>query len=407
MLNNEILVKAEGVSKKFCRSLKQSLWYGIQDVAAELLGHQGDFEVLRKNEFWALNDISFELKRGECLGLIGPNGAGKSTLLKMLNGLIKPDKGRITLHGRVGALIELGAGFNPILTARENIYVNGSVLGFTKKEIDKKFDDIIAFSELEEFVDTPVQSFSSGMKVRLGFSVASQMNPDILLIDEVLAVGDANFSFKCINQINKLSQDCCVIVVSHSMPMISRMSSLAMSLKKGSIAYLGPDVGAAVHDYYSSVELCNGTIEISDYFEVSSIVLNGIYTKEFSNGVNVSYQQPFDLLMSFEVKKPIPACFINLVFMDMEGKPVAQCLSVNSGFSIAAKGRLLAVSLHLESLLLNPGRYFLHLGIVEAVRGNQLGEIYYQNRFLASLNVSGDFMSWAPVQFIGDWKESK
>ncbi len=406
MPNNEILVKAEGISKKFCRSLKQSLWYGIQDVSAELFGHHGNFEDLRKNEFWALNDISFELRRGECLGLIGPNGAGKSTLLKMLNGLIKPDKGRITLRGRVGALIELGAGFNPILTARENVYVNGSVLGFTKKEIDKKFDDIIDFSELEEFVDTPVQNFSSGMKVRLGFSVASQMDPDVLLIDEVLAVGDANFSFKCINQINKISQNCCVIVVSHSMPMISRMSSLAMSLKKGSVAYLGPDVGLAVQDYYSSVELCDGAVEVSDYLEVVSVLLNGMSAHELVNGVDVSYRQPFDLLMNFEVRKPIPACYINLVFMDMEGKPVAQCLSVNSGFSIEAGNAHLEVRLHLESLLLNPGRYFLHLGIVEAQQGNKLGEIFYQNRFLASLNVSGTFLSWAPVQFIGDWAGS-
>lgn len=406
MANNEILVKADGISKKFCRSLKQSLWYGIQDIAAELLGHKGNFEDLRKNEFWALNDISFELKRGECLGLIGPNGAGKSTLLKMLNGLIKPDKGRITLRGRVGALIELGAGFNPILTARENIYVNGSVLGFTKKEIDKKFDDIIEFSELEEFVDTPVQNFSSGMKVRLGFSIASQMDPDILLIDEVLAVGDANFSFKCINQINKLSRNCCVIVVSHSMPMISRMSSLAMSLKKGSVAYFGADVGLAVQDYYSSVELCDGVVEVSDYLKIASLVLNGSSVRELVNGVDVSYRQPFDLSMNFEVKQPIPACYINLVFMDMEGKPVAQCLSVNSDFSVVARDGHMKVSLHLESLLLNPGRYFLHLGIVEALQGNQLGEIYYQNRFLASMNVNGTFLSWAPVQFIGNWEGS-
>jgi len=134
-MSDDVLVKVEGVSKKFCRSLKRSLWYGVQDVASEMLGREGHHDALRKNEFWAVNDVSFELKRGECLGLIGPNGAGKSTLLKMLNGLVKPDQGRITMRGRVGALIELGAGFNPILTARENVYVNGSVLGFTKKEI--------------------------------------------------------------------------------------------------------------------------------------------------------------------------------------------------------------------------------------------------------------------------------
>src|SRR5690606_29722559 len=141
----ETLIKVENVSKKFCRDLRRSLWYGVQDIAAELLGGNGGKKALRKDEFWAVNDVSFELKRGECLGLIGHNGAGKSTLLKMLNGLIKPDHGAITMKGRVGALIELGAGFNPVLTGRENIYVNGQLLGFTKKEIDQSFNDILEF----------------------------------------------------------------------------------------------------------------------------------------------------------------------------------------------------------------------------------------------------------------------
>ncbi len=195
-MSDEVLVKVEGVSKKFCRSLKRSLWYGVQDVTSELIGRPGGHDELRKNEFWAVQDVSFELKRGECLGLIGPNGAGKSTLLKMLNGLVKPDRGRITMRGRIGALIELGAGFNPILTGRENIYVNGSVLGFTKKEIDRKFDAIADFAEIGEFIDTPVQNYSSGMRVRLGFAVAAQMEPDVFLIDEILAVGDVGFQNK-------------------------------------------------------------------------------------------------------------------------------------------------------------------------------------------------------------------
>jgi lipopolysaccharide transport system ATP-binding protein len=141
-MKDEVLVKVEGVSKKFCRDLKRSLWYGVKDISSELFGSKKNGQ-LRPKEFWAVDDVSFELRRGECLGLIGHNGAGKSTLLKMLNGLIKPDKGTITMHGRIGALIELGAGFNPILTGRENIYNNGAVLGFSKKEIDAKFDAIV------------------------------------------------------------------------------------------------------------------------------------------------------------------------------------------------------------------------------------------------------------------------
>ena len=204
-MSAETLIKVEGVSKKFCRDLKKSLWYGMQDLGSEILGHShGRSSELRPDEFWAVKDVSFELKRGECLGLIGRNGAGKSTLLKMLNGLIKPDKGRITMIGRVCALIELNTGFNPILTGRENVFVYGSILGLSKKEINEKYDTIVEFAELGDFMNMPFQSYSSGMKVRLGFAVAAQMIPDVLIVDEVLAVGDASFQLKCINAIKKL-----------------------------------------------------------------------------------------------------------------------------------------------------------------------------------------------------------
>ena len=206
--NNEVLIKVEGLSKKFCKDLKTSLWYGVKDLFTGLQGNKEERE-LRDKEFWAVKDINFELRRGECLGLIGHNGAGKSTLLKMLNGLINPDAGKITIKGRVGALIELGAGFNPILTGRENIYNNGAILGFTRKEINEKVEEIIDFAEIREFIDMPVQNYSSGMKVRLGFAVAAQMEPDVLIIDEVLAVGDLGFILKCFKTIDNISAPYC------------------------------------------------------------------------------------------------------------------------------------------------------------------------------------------------------
>ena len=195
-MENNVLIQVENLSKKFCKDLKTSLWYGLKDVFARVSG-QNNERLLRPKEFWAVKDVSFELRRGECLGLIGHNGAGKSTLLKILNGLINPDAGKVTIKGRVGALIELGAGFNPILSGRENIYNNGAILGFSRAEIDTKVDTIIAFAELEEFIDMPVQHYSSGMTVRLGFAVAAQMEHDVLIIDEVLAVGDLGFVLKC------------------------------------------------------------------------------------------------------------------------------------------------------------------------------------------------------------------
>jgi lipopolysaccharide transport system ATP-binding protein len=238
---NEVLVRAEGVSKKFCRSLKRSLWYGMKDLGRELSGrrHGGD-GTLRADEFWAVNDVSFELRRGECLGLIGHNGAGKTTLLRMLNGLIKPDRGRIEMHGRVGALIALGAGFNPVLTGRENIYVNAAILGIPRKEVDARLDAIIAFSELHDFIDTPVQSYSSGMKVRLGFAVAINVKPDILIIDEVLAVGDQKFRRKARNAMQSLiDSDVALIFISHNIHEVLGITRKTLQLDHGRVVRYG------------------------------------------------------------------------------------------------------------------------------------------------------------------------
>lgn len=248
---SETLVKVDNVSKRFCRDLKRSLWYGLKDIGSELLGGNEGHERLRKDEFWAVKDVSFELRRGECLGLIGHNGAGKSTLLKMLNGLVKPNKGSIITRGRIGALIELGAGFNPILSGRENIYINAAVLGFTRKEMDAKFDAIVEFAEMESFIDMPVQYYSSGMKVRLGFAVASQLEPDVLLIDEVLAVGDIGFQIKCFNRINELIDKCAVIFVSHSMPNVGRISTRVIFMSDGRVKMDSTNSQSAIEGYYS------------------------------------------------------------------------------------------------------------------------------------------------------------
>lgn len=238
-MTDDVLVRAEGVSKRFCRDLKRSLWYGVQDTVADLVGRDGSSRNLRPEEFWAVDDVSFELKRGECLGLVGRNGAGKTTLLKMLNGLIKPDRGRIEMRGRVGALIALGAGFNPILTGRENVYINGTVLGLSKREIDAKYDEIVDFAEIGDFINAPVQSYSSGMHVRLGFAVATALQPDVLLLDEVLAVGDANFQAKCYQRIGKSLEQAAVIFVSHQAYHIKRVCDHALFLERGKRVALG------------------------------------------------------------------------------------------------------------------------------------------------------------------------
>lgn len=249
-MNNDTLIEIDNVSKRYCRDLKRSLWYGVKDLSTDLFNASKAEGVLRKNEFWANKDITFDVKRGECLGLIGHNGAGKTTLLKLLCGLIKLDSGTITLKGNVGALIALGAGFNPILTGRENIYVNGAILGFTSAEITKKLDEIVAFAEIPEAIDAPVQTYSSGMQVRLGFAIAAILSdPDILLLDEVLAVGDSKFQIKCINHVSKmLRKDKAAVFVSHSMSNIQHICTKTALFEKGRLVKMG-NTGEVIQNY--------------------------------------------------------------------------------------------------------------------------------------------------------------
>lgn len=249
------LIRVEHASKKFCRSLKRSLWYGLRDLGREVVGSDNaDRAALRRDEFWAVEEVGFELYRGECLGLIGHNGAGKTTLLRMLNGLIRPDRGRIEIRGRVGALIALGAGFSPVLTGRENIYVNAAVMGLDRQQVDARIDEIIDFAEIGEFIDSPVQNYSSGMSVRLGFSVAALLcEPDVLFLDEVLAVGDIGFTVKCLNRLRQLARHSAVILVSHNMQHISSFCTRVMVLEKGRVVLDTPEPALAIGRYYDMV----------------------------------------------------------------------------------------------------------------------------------------------------------
>ena len=235
-------ITVQNVSKRYCRTLKQGMLYAMSDIACDTLGLRGDRSVLRKGEFWSLKDVSFELKRGDCMGLIGVNGAGKSTMLKLLNGIMRPDEGVIRVEGRVSALIEVGVGFHPMLSGRENVYVKGAILGMSKREIDRKYDSIVDFAELPaDVLEAPVKTYSSGMYVRLGFAVAIHCEPDVLLIDEVLAVGDARFVGKCRLRIQQmLSSGVSCIIVSHSLNMIEAFCSHAALLDAGRILESGP-----------------------------------------------------------------------------------------------------------------------------------------------------------------------
>ncbi|MFH7030167.1 MAG: ABC transporter ATP-binding protein [Heteroscytonema crispum UTEX LB 1556] len=264
--DTQVLVSVQNVSKKFCRNLKRSLIYGVQDIAKELIGGNRKSDTLRPKEFWALKDISFQLRQGEALGLVGSNGAGKSTLLRIISGLIKPDTGSVKVRGRVAPLIALGAGFNPILTGRENIYANMSILGLSTQEIEERFQDVIEFAGIGDAIDAPVQTYSSGMAARLGFACAVHIEPDVLLIDEVLAVGDINFRMKCYQRLAKLREKgTAFILVSHNPHVVLNVCESSIYLAKGNLIASG-ETEAVIRQYEEDFCLAGAEIPVGGLF---------------------------------------------------------------------------------------------------------------------------------------------
>jgi len=385
-MDDEVLVKAEGLSKKFCKDLKTSLWYGIQDLIDNFRGNKEE-RYLRDKEFWAVKDISFELRRGECLGLIGHNGAGKSTLLKILNGLIKPDAGKVTIKGRVGALIELGAGFNPILTGRENIFNNGAILGFTRKEINAKLEEIIDFAEIREFIDMPVQNYSSGMKVRLGFAVAAQMEPDVLIIDEVLAVGDVGFRGKCMATITKLLERSAVIFVSHSMPQVNRYCTHSILLNNGELEYKG-NTEEAISLYYKYFGLEKGNKFIATNCKFNYLKLNGSILQ-----YNTISEIEFNSYIDFEISCLIPPSVktpeIKLLILNQDLMVISTAQSKPN--EIINYGSDLIVNLKTGPIILRPGPYKISLNVSTEGMKRQL--IYFESWWSIEIKGENDFGS--------------
>ena len=315
---SKLVLEIENLSKKFCRNLKRSLWYGVNDLAGEMFLRSNERTVLRKDEFWALKDISFKLYRGETLGLIGANGAGKSTLLKLINGLIRPDTGSARIWGRVGALIELGMGFNPILTGRENIYVNAAVLGLRRGEVDRLLKDIIDFAEIGDFIDAPLRIYSSGMKVRLGFSVAANLNPDILLIDEILSVGDSSFRERCSNHLVKYKENGgSIIFVSHNTLAVESICDRVIWIDKGVICDIN-NPSFIIEKYeqdmleksrQAAIRLNIENTVASNTFKHLSVVCKDI---SGNNKDKFDFAEPFNISINYEAVSGLKAPFFGI-----------------------------------------------------------------------------------------------
>ncbi|MFV0191622.1 ABC transporter ATP-binding protein [Empedobacter falsenii] len=392
-MEKEILVEVQNVSKKFTLDLKTSLKYGATDIIKSSLGFKTSKE-LRKGEFWAVQDISFKLRRGECIGLIGHNGAGKSTLLKVLNGLYAPDKGQITMRGKIGALIELGAGFNPILTGRENIYNNAAILGFTKEEVNQKIQSIIDFSEIEKFIDMPVQNYSSGMKVRLGFAVAAHLEPDVLIIDEVLAVGDLGFILKCFKKIDELLPNTAVIFVSHSMPMVSRICNEIILMDHGIAVYQGNNIGKGIDKYYEKF-VTNDDSEVVFDSNSLRIVSAKILDKTLENSQYiVEWNSTFEVEISFENINLNKMPYIDFVFYDKEQRGIAETIPENQNLSIKIEpGEIITKTFLISNFIFSKGNYYVTVTFAETGASN----MYLKQHKVLQIQVKDTEQIWTPI----------
>jgi lipopolysaccharide transport system ATP-binding protein len=365
-------ITLDGISKCYQLGLRAEKYYTFRDaVVSTLKAPFNRLSKLRqeaagsKGEFWALKDVSFEVKRGEVMALIGRNGAGKSTLLKILSRITEPTSGSARLKGRVASLLEVGTGFHPELTGRENVYLNGAILGMHKAEITRKFDEIVAFAETEKFLDTPVKYYSSGMYVRLAFAVAAHLEPEILIVDEVLAVGDTEFQKKCLGRIQTIAQGegRTVLFVSHNMGSVRNLCDCAAYLSSGAVVEVGP-ADHVVETYLNSTvssdekELINrprfpGFLPTIAGFSMSA----GDGKPAVLSGGPAIFE--FDL----DVKETIPGACIGFMFNSDQGYRV---LGLNSrlelgNVTLSASRR--RVRCKVDSLPLKPGRYIVDLEI--------------------------------------------
>jgi lipopolysaccharide transport system ATP-binding protein len=386
---SETVINVENLSKRYVLGKmagSEGLRHALQNVAAKPFrwlmkrpinaahgingAHtNGTFAKKHKseNEFWALKNVSFEIKQGEVLGVIGRNGAGKSTLLKILSRITEQTEGRVEITGRVASLLEVGTGFHPELTGRENIFLNGAILGMSRAEIRRKFDEIVQFAEVEKFLDTPVKRYSSGMYVRLAFAVAAHLEPEILIVDEVLAVGDAQFQKKCLGKMQEVSRGGrTVIFVSHNMGTVTSLCSRALWLAQGRVHRTGP-VREVINDYLSKgVTSDYKTISLTEiprpsYVHDDRLRLDRI---EWLNDVPLQHGEPAEAVIHLVTRGSVEGVSVGIGFSTVEG---TRLLSYDTDFQTnhrpdLPEARTYAVKLSIDSLPLGPAMYSLDIG---------------------------------------------
>jgi lipopolysaccharide transport system ATP-binding protein len=379
-------IRIENLSKRYrVRRAEPRGAYGYRTLRDELARlAQGPWKwggaaADRDEDFWALRGVGFEVQPGEVVGIIGRNGAGKSTLLKVLSRITRPTAGRVELRGRVGSLLEVGTGFHPELTGRENIALNGAILGMTRAEIARKFDEIVAFAEVERFLDTPVKRYSSGMYVRLAFSVAASLRPEVLIVDEVLAVGDLAFQRKCMGRMREVGRSgCTVLFVSHNMPAVESLCTRAVLLDGGKVVRDG-GVGELVAEYHRRVMSAHAGSAVA----VADLDAPGRALKVFRAATllddrgepttHVPLGGAFRIRLALDAPRPIPYPTITLGIDDTMGhRLLSLCTPLTLPAVEVLSGRT-EVECRVDNFPLAPGEYWVKLGL--ATVGEEIDEV--------------------------------
>jgi lipopolysaccharide transport system ATP-binding protein len=366
---SDTTIELSGVSKRY--RLRRG-WYvtSLKDEMGRLTARLLGRAVQPREEFWALRDVSFSLERGNVLGLIGMNGAGKSTLLKILSRVTVPTRGSFVTKGRLGSLIEIGAGFHPDLNGRENIFLNGSIMGMTRREVQRKFDQIVAFAEVERFIDTPIKFYSSGMQMRLGFAVAAHTDPDILLIDEILAVGDVSFQAKCLNRLAELKeQDKTIILVSHNLTTISEHARTVLWIDRGTVRMIG-DPNAVVDAYLEHVTADMSAEDSHHEAQGGADRPISILDVALADGSEQS-QNRFDredtvvIDVTYSASRPIPGAVFGVSVHDLHGFDLGGVVTDPDSIKILAPVDHGVLRLTLSPLLFNKGAYTLDAYVLD------------------------------------------
>ena len=386
MQSNEVVISAENLSKSYLighergnhrgqESFREAVGRNARNFVRAAVNVAHGRQIIRGDEveeFWALKDVSFEVKRGEVLGVIGRNGAGKSTLLKILSRITEPTKGRATIKGRVASLLEVGTGFHQDLTGRENIYLNGAILGMSKAEIKAKFDEIVDFAEVEKFLDTPVKHYSSGMYVRLAFAVAAHLEPEILIIDEVLAVGDVVFQRKCLGKMHDVAQGGrTVIFVSHNMPSIIGLTNRAVLIKGGRLVTDGATNDVVSFFLRSARSEMEASGDLSPYrrpyrtkdcVEIRSAKICG----NEPGLASIDFRDNVVIEVGLYALRPLGPAIIVINVLNEQLEVLTSIISSDSGFDLSLDSGFHTIRCNLGVLPLMPGYYLLSIGVAQS-----------------------------------------